>query len=89
MDKIKTETFEKYAKDNGWMKISDNATPKGRQLTFMTTQGHFIIASYSLDGQLVDQVSPPPPVILMQGGMPQMRSGLDFRGSAQHPPGFP
>jgi hypothetical protein len=85
MDKIKIETFEKYAKDNGWMQINDNATPKGRQLTFMTPQGHFIIASYNLDGQLVDQLSPPPPVILMQGGRPQMPPGLDFLGGGQRP----
>jgi len=82
MDKIKVEDFEKYAKDNGWMLVNEASTPTGRQVRFITPQGNFPTALYNINGQDVDQLSPPPPVVMMQGAMPQMgsRLGLDPRG---------
>jgi hypothetical protein len=80
MEKIKVETLEKFAKDNGWMQISELGTPKGRQLVFLSPQGNFVIALYNLNGQEVDQVSGPPPVVMMQGSMPQIRPSFGLPG---------
>ena len=85
MEKIKTETFETYAKDNGWMQVNEGPTPKGRSLTFLTPQGNFVLALYNLDGQTVEQLSGPPPLIMMQRPMPGSLPGLDLRGGGQIP----
>lgn len=52
MEKLKKEDFEKWVKENKWLKISEAPNPNGRQDSFLTPAGNIIIAIHDLSGNL-------------------------------------
>jgi hypothetical protein len=72
------DEFEKYAKDNHWLKVDEPANPAGRQFNFVTPEGNFVVALFNLEGQLLTAVP-----------MPSMAQiSTQGRGLPGFPPGF-
>lgn len=82
MDKIKKEDFEKWVEEGKWLQISEAATPKGRQVSYLTPAGNFIIAIFNINGELEQVIKPMPAA---PQAMPMRQFPSDLRGGAQHP----
>lgn len=49
MDK---QSFASWAEKNRWLKVSEAATPEGRQTQYLTPSGTLVITMYDLKGNL-------------------------------------
>jgi hypothetical protein len=63
MERLTREEFHKWAEEQHWLLISEDANPQGRQNTYVNPLGDGVVAVFNLEGKLLGTVKivPPPP----------------------------
>jgi hypothetical protein len=66
MEPVTGEVFDKWAEKHEWLKMSELATPTGKQFIYLTPAGNVAIAMYDLKGTFTGVGQPIP--VPMGGG---------------------